>query len=110
MSQDNVQIQPDPPRRGRDFLVLTIGAIAVLTLLYLTGAIGLVEWVTAAIVMSTGALAFFVGSAPSPRKDQTSSALQTLNPASGAVSCLCFHLKKPETEKSHCRRLQMLLL
>ena len=86
MSQDNGQIQPDPPRRVRDFLVLTIGAIAVLTLLYLTGAIGLVEWVTAAIVMSTGALAFFVGSAPSPRKDQTSSALQTLNPASGSVT------------------------
>lgn len=83
MSQDDGHMQPDPPRRIRDFLVLTIGAVAVLTLLYVTGAIGLVEWITGAIVMSTGALAFFVGSAPSPRKSASPSALQTLNPASG---------------------------
>ena len=68
MSQNNGQIQPDPPRRIRDFLVLTLGAVAVLTLLYVTGAVGLVEWITGAIVMSTGALAFFVGSAPGGRK------------------------------------------
>ena len=53
MSQKNGQFQPDPPRRFRDFFVLTVGAVSVLALLYLTGAIGLVEWITAAIVMST---------------------------------------------------------
>lgn len=47
--------------------MLTLGGIAVLALLFLTGAIGLVEWVTGAIVMTAGALAFFVGSAPRTR-------------------------------------------
>ena len=55
MSQKNGQFQPDPPRRFRDFFVLTVGAVSVLALLYLTGAIGLVEWITAAIVMSSSA-------------------------------------------------------
>ena len=70
MSQDDRQIQPDPPRRIRDFFVLTFGGVAVLSLLYVTGALGFVEWVMGAIVMSTGALAFFVGSAPSPRRGE----------------------------------------
>ena len=47
--------------------MLTLGGIAVLALLFVTGAIGLVEWVTGAIVMTAGALAYFVGSAPSTR-------------------------------------------
>lgn len=68
MSDADRSIPPDPPRRFRDFFVLTSGAVAVLALLYLTGAIGLVEWVTGAIVMSAGALAYYVGSAPSTRK------------------------------------------
>lgn len=80
MSQENGQHQPDPPRRFRDFLVLTLGAVAVLTLLYLTGAIGLVEWITGAIVMSTGSLAFFVGSAPNRRKGPTPTVLQPADP------------------------------
>ncbi|MEO1304001.1 MAG: ATP-binding protein [Pseudomonadota bacterium] len=65
MSQKNSQSPTDPPRRFRDFLVLTSGAVAVLALLFLTGAIGLVEWITGAIVMTAGALAYYVGSAPS---------------------------------------------
>jgi len=80
MSQDEGQIQPDPPRRFRDFLVLTIGAVAVLTLLYVTGAVGLVEWITGAVVMSTGSLAYYVGSAPSARKVPTPPALQDASP------------------------------
>ncbi len=68
MSQKNRRNQPDAPKRFQDFLVLTSGAIAVLVLLFLTGAIGLVEWITAAIVLTSGALAFYVGSAPSSRK------------------------------------------
>ncbi|MEE2930384.1 MAG: ATP-binding protein [Pseudomonadota bacterium] len=64
MSQRKGQSPSDPPRRFRDFFVLTLGSIAVLALLLLTGAIGLVEWITGAIVMTAGALAFYVGSAP----------------------------------------------
>jgi two-component system phosphate regulon sensor histidine kinase PhoR len=44
--------------------VLTLGGVAILALLFVTGAIGLVEWVTGAIVMTAGALAYYVGSAP----------------------------------------------
>lgn len=80
MSQENRRNQPDPPRRFRDFFVLTTGAVAVLALLYLTGAIGLVEWMTAAIVMSAGALAFYVGSAPSTQKRDAPEVLQPADP------------------------------
>lgn len=64
MSQGKEQHPSDPPRRFRDFFVLTLGGIAILALLFVTGAIGLVEWVTGAIVMTAGALAYYVGSAP----------------------------------------------
>ena len=62
MSQKNDPNVPDSRHRFRDFFVLTSGAVGLLALLYLTGAIGLVEWITAAVVMSTGALAYYVGS------------------------------------------------
>lgn len=68
MSQKNDQNASDARRRFQDFLVLTSGGVGVLALLFLTGAIGLVEWITGAIVMTAGALAFFVGSAPNSRK------------------------------------------
>lgn len=68
MSQKNDQNASDARRRLQDFLVLTSGGIAVLALLLLTGAIGLVEWITGAIVMTAGALAFYVGSAPNSKK------------------------------------------
>ena len=77
MSQRNDENQPDSPKRFQDFFVLTSGAIAILALLFLTGAIGLVEWITAAIVMSAGALAFYVGSAPSQQKPRSAPVLQT---------------------------------
>ncbi|MEO0607319.1 MAG: ATP-binding protein [Pseudomonadota bacterium] len=67
----------DPPPRFRDFFVLSSGAVAVLALLYLTGAIGLVEWITGAIVMSAGALAYYVGSAPSSQRPPTPQVLQS---------------------------------
>lgn len=51
-------------RRLRDFVILTVGAISVITLLFVTGSMGLVEWITGGIVLSAGALAYFVGSAP----------------------------------------------
>ncbi|MEM7638656.1 MAG: ATP-binding protein [Pseudomonadota bacterium] len=77
MSQQNGPAQPDPPRRFQDFLVLTSGAVAVLALLFLTGAIGLVEWAIGAVVMTAGALAFYVGSAPAPEKQGTPPVLET---------------------------------
>ncbi|MEO1188731.1 MAG: histidine kinase dimerization/phospho-acceptor domain-containing protein, partial [Pseudomonadota bacterium] len=77
MSQKNQPAQPDPPKRFQDFFVLTSGAIAVLALLFLTGAIGLVEWVIGAVVMTAGALAFYVGSAPTPQKPSPAPVLET---------------------------------
>ena len=69
MSQKNAHHPPDPPKRFRDFLVLTAGSVGVLALLFLTGALGLVEAATAAVVMTAGALAFYVGSAPAAAKN-----------------------------------------
>ena len=77
MSQMNDHPQSDPPKRFRDFIVLTSGSVAVLALLFVTGAIGLVEWVTGAVVMTAGALAFYVGSAPSVDKRREPGVLQT---------------------------------
>ena len=79
MSQKDESNSRESRKRFQDFFVLTSGAIAVLVLLYMTGAIGLVEWVTGAIVMTAGALAFYVGSAPSPQKPGRAPVLQTAN-------------------------------
>lgn len=84
MSEKIRQIPPDPPRRFRDFFVLTSGAVAVLALLYLTGAIGLVEWITGAIVMSAGALAYYVGSAPTSQNTPTPQVLEPATPTQTA--------------------------
>ena len=86
MSDQNRSVPSDPPRRFRDFLVLTSGAVAVLALLYLTGAIGLVEWVTGAIVMSAGSLAYYVGSAPSSGKTPIPQVLETAPTAAPAAA------------------------
>ncbi len=53
-------------RRVRDFFSLTIGAIAILSLLFVTNAVGLVEWITGSIVMLAGSLAYYVGTLPPP--------------------------------------------
>lgn len=76
MSQKRSENRADRPKRFQDFLVLTSGGVAVLALLFLTGAIGLVEWVTGAVVMTAGALAFYVGSAPSQAKQPKAEVLQ----------------------------------
>lgn len=81
MSERDRPNPPDASRRFRDFFVLTSGAVAVLAILYLTGAIGLVEWVTAAVVMSAGALAYFAGSAPTRQDAPTPEVLQSASPA-----------------------------
>ena len=52
--------------RLRDFTVLTVGAICVLSLLLLTNTIGLIEWITGTIVMLAGSLAYYVGTLPTP--------------------------------------------
>ena len=77
-------------RRLRDFVILTMGGISVITLLFVTGAMGLVEWITGGIVMTAGALAYFVGSTPTtapapiaagnPEPIVTPSAESTLRP------------------------------
>lgn len=53
-------------RRRRDFIVLTAGAFALLLLLYLTGALGWIEWITASIVAGAGSSAYFVSTQPPP--------------------------------------------
>jgi two-component system phosphate regulon sensor histidine kinase PhoR len=80
MSQEKPNVDPDPPKRFRDFLVLTLGGVAVLALLLLTGAIGWVEWATGAVVMTAGALAFYVGSAPTGQKIRNAEVLEASAP------------------------------
>jgi len=58
-------------------MVLTSGSIAVLALLYLTSAVGLVEWIMGAVVMSAGSLAFYVGSAPAAEQRKSAAVLDT---------------------------------
>lgn len=99
MSEQDRRDFPDRPRRFRDFFVLTSGAVAILAILYLTGAIGLVEWVTAAIVMSAGSLAYFAGSAPSGHRTPPE-VLQSATPAhavdpDGAVESFILALPLP---------------
>lgn len=62
----NSQAREYARRRTRDFIILTVGAISVLGLLFLTGAVGSAEWLTGSIVMLAGSLAFYVGSLPPP--------------------------------------------
>ena len=50
--------------RIRDFVVLGIAGSGLLAFMMISGALGLFEGVTAIIVLSLGALAYFVGSAP----------------------------------------------
>ena len=55
--------------RARDFVVLSAGAMGVLVILAVSGALGWVEVLTASIVIAAGALAFFVGTIPSASPD-----------------------------------------
>ena len=50
--------------RIRDFVVLGIAGSGLLAFMMISGALGIFEGVTAIIVLSLGALAYFVGSAP----------------------------------------------
>ncbi|WP_370235373.1 MULTISPECIES: sensor histidine kinase [Henriciella] len=76
---------PEPasrrPERARDFLVLTFSGCALIALLIASGALGWIEGLTACMVLSAGALAYFVGSVP-PERIQDDAA----NPASTAAS------------------------
>ncbi|MEQ8558700.1 MAG: ATP-binding protein [Henriciella sp.] len=63
------------PERARDFIVLTGGGAALLSLLVASGALGFIEGVMAAIVLFAGALAYYVGSVPpEPRVEQVTEA------------------------------------
>lgn len=76
----DTQKNSEASRRSRDFIVLTIGAIGVLALLFLTNAIGLVEFITGGIVMGAGGLAYFVGSMPAARSAQEPAILRNVQP------------------------------
>ncbi|WP_169711782.1 sensor histidine kinase [Henriciella litoralis] len=58
--------------RARDFIVLTLGGAGLMTLLVISGSLGFVEGLTAALVLFAGALAYFVGSVPPVVSDATS--------------------------------------
>jgi len=64
------------PERVRDFIVLTTGGAGLLTLLVVSGALGFVEGIMAAIVLFAGALAYYVGSVPPapPAEDERATA------------------------------------
>lgn len=84
-----LKIQSDiRAKRLRDFVVLTIGGFCVLTLLFLTGAMGLVEWITGGVVMTAGALAYFVGSMPAEPIVTIDQAAQTPRPADTSEATL----------------------
>ncbi|MEE2879575.1 MAG: ATP-binding protein [Pseudomonadota bacterium] len=55
------------PERVRDFIVLTTGGAGLLVLLVFSGALGIVEGVMATVVLTAGALAYYVGSVPPDR-------------------------------------------
>lgn len=63
-AQPDARHQDRSRLRIRDFVVLTLGSISVLTLLWVSRSIGWIEWLTAAIVLLAGSLAYFVGSQP----------------------------------------------
>jgi len=79
-------------RRLRDFIILTSGSAAVLTLLLFTSAIGLVEWITGAVVMVAGSLAYYVGSQPpvrsAARPDDQGKAQKPVSPLEAVVPVL----------------------
>lgn len=67
MSVSNTEKNRRPTRRSdraKDFIVLTLGGAGLLALLIASGALGIVEGLTAAIVLFAGALAYYVGSVP----------------------------------------------
>ncbi|MEQ9314617.1 MAG: histidine kinase dimerization/phospho-acceptor domain-containing protein [Henriciella sp.] len=66
------------PERARDFVVLTLAGCALLLLLIAAGALGWIEGLTAAMVLTAGTLAYFVGSVPPERvQEETVSAQST---------------------------------
>lgn len=50
--------------RARDFIVLSIGAMSVLAILAMLGALGWIEALTGSVVIGAGALAFYAGTSP----------------------------------------------
>ncbi|MEM8615675.1 MAG: ATP-binding protein [Pseudomonadota bacterium] len=64
-------MQDPKTQRRNDFFVLGCGALAVMTLLLFTNAIGIVEWGTAMIVLTAGSLAYYVGSTAPEGPDTT---------------------------------------
>ncbi len=75
--------------RARDFMVLTLAGSAIVALLVANGALGIVEAITAIIVLCLGALAYFVGSSPPDQRQPASPAdlpaSDTLRSSVGAI-------------------------
>lgn len=65
------------PERARDFVVLVLSGCGLLALLIASGALDLIEGLTAGIVLAAGALAYFVGSVPPETSAPTQQAAGT---------------------------------
>ncbi|MEM1037226.1 MAG: ATP-binding protein [Pseudomonadota bacterium] len=61
----NTLNQTNARKRRRDFAILTAGAVALLSVLCFTNAVGLIEAIAGAIIMISGALAFYIATTPS---------------------------------------------
>ncbi|MGB3624943.1 MAG: histidine kinase dimerization/phospho-acceptor domain-containing protein, partial [Henriciella sp.] len=104
------------PERARDFVVLTLAGCALLLLLIASGALGWIEGLTAAMVLSAGTLAYFVGSVPPERIQEETvaakSAEQTVQESVrtmiSALPVPAFHItpdNRVDAFNSHARRL-----
>lgn len=79
MSQDESKTSNENTQRrgrGRDFAIMVSGGVGILTLLFMSGSLGVVEAITAAIVMCAGTLAFYIGSTPTLRNKHKAPSLE----------------------------------
>ncbi|MEL8056253.1 MAG: ATP-binding protein [Pseudomonadota bacterium] len=63
-------------KRRRDFAILTTGALGLLAVLCFTNAVGLIEAIAGAIIMISGALAFYIATSPPQSRRKRSVAPQ----------------------------------
>lgn len=97
-TKDIKRIQQEATRRRlRDFVILSLGGVGVLALLFATNsAFGLVDMLMGAIVMLAGAMAYYVGSAPTEAVEtQENETPKTKSPPKRAKSIGPFILTMP---------------
>ncbi len=102
------QNSPRRPERAKDFIVLTFGGAGLLALLIASGALGIVEGLTAAIVLFAGALAYYVGSVPpDPMLDEGAAETAQDNSVDASIRSLVRALPFPAFFISGDNRLEV---